>query len=104
LAALALKRTGAYVWLASSARALAGVPTPQDTTDIVRWARLDLDVARQQGERWARVEGPASPEQVRPLADRVLGLLGWMPETHSLSVERQRTPRGWSERVVFGAP
>ncbi len=70
----------------------------------MRWARLDLDAARQQGERWMRVEGPASPEQVRPLSDRVLGLLGWMPETHSLSVERRRTQGGWSERVVFGAP
>lgn len=104
LAALALKRTGAYVWLGPSAPSLATVPTPQASADIVRWARLDLDAVRQQGERWARIEGPASPEQVRPLSDRVLGLLGWMPETHGLSIERQRTEHGWRERVVFGAP
>jgi hypothetical protein len=32
----------------------------------------------------------------------VLGLLGWIPGTRSVAVERRRTETGWSERVVFG--
>ena len=49
-----------------------------------------------------RAEGPSAPERVRPFSDRILGLLGWMPETKSLEIERRRSPKGWTERVVFG--
>jgi hypothetical protein len=58
---------------------------------------------RAEGLRWGRAEGPPSPEHVRPLSDRILGLLGWIPETTSLDVERRRSAGGWTERVVFGA-
>lgn len=101
LPALALKRSGAYVWIGPSAQALSGAPTPQPANDVVRWGRGDLDAARREGERWQRVEGVASPERVRPFSDRVLGLLGWLPETHTLSVERRQSEQGWTERVVF---
>jgi hypothetical protein len=40
---------------------------------------------------------------VRPFSDRLLGLLGWMPATRVLSLERRQTATGWSERLVFGA-
>ncbi len=104
LPALAFRRTGAFVWVGPSARELAGVSAPRLSADLVRWARLDLDAVRSEGARWPKAEGPASPESVRPFSDRVLGLLGWMPATHSLAVERRKTAEGWSERVVFGAP
>ena len=42
------------------------------------------------------------PETVRPLSDRVLGLLGWMPEVRSIAVERRRAGGAWEERVTFG--
>ena len=101
LPALALRRTGGFLWIARSAAELADAPTPTPSTGLVRWARLDLEAARVEGARWNRAEGPAAPEQVRPFSDRVLGLLGWMPETTSVEVERRRTPGGWAERVVF---
>jgi hypothetical protein len=69
----------------------------------VRWARLDLRAVRAQGDRWARAEGPAAPERVRPFSDRILGLLGWMPSTNTLALERRQTATGWSERLAFGA-
>ena len=63
---------------------------------------MDLEAVRGEQDRWSKVEGPARPEAVRPLSDQVLGLLGWIPATRSLSVERRRTAAGWEERVVFG--
>ncbi len=102
LAALAVKRSGGFLWIGPTAQDLAAVPVPSSTPDVVRWARLDLAAVRAEGERWAKTEGPARPEQVRPFSDRVLGLLGWMPATTSLSVERRKTATGWTERVVFG--
>jgi hypothetical protein len=102
LAAMALRRTGGFVWIGRTAAELADAPTPTRSPDIVRWARLDLDAIRAEADRWPKAEGPAAPEQTRPFSDRILGLLGWMPETRSLSVERRRTEHGWSERVVFG--
>jgi hypothetical protein len=103
LPAFALRRTGAYMWLGPSARALTSVATPKPSGDVVRWGRVDLGVVRAESERWAKVEGPGSPEQVRPFSDRILGLLAWMPATRALQVERSRTSSGWSERVVFQA-
>jgi len=101
LPALALRRTGNFLWVASAARDLEQVPTPSPEADLVRWASLDLDAVRREGPRWEKVEGPARPEQVRPLSDRVMGLLGWMPQTHSLHLERRKTPQGWREVLRF---
>ncbi len=102
LPALAFKREGEILWIATSAADLKDAPEPRMDKDLLRWAQVDLEAARAEAPRWAKTEGPAQPEQVRPLSDRVLGLLGWMPETTSLQVERRRTPNGWTERVVFG--
>jgi len=102
LPVLALRRTGDFVWIGSSASALATVAPPRPSAEITRWARLDLRAVRAESDRWVRAEGPAAPERVRPFSDRVLGLLGWMPATNTLAVERRRTAAGWSERLVFG--
>jgi hypothetical protein len=102
LPALALRRTGALLWVGASARDLKDLPEPRAEVDLIRWAQVDLGAVRAESKRWIKVEGPARPEQVRPLSDRILGLLGWMPATHSLHVERHRTAGGWSETLVFG--
>lgn len=101
--ALALRRTGAYLWLAASAKDLEGVSQPGADAGLVRWARVDLAAVRAEGARWSRIEGPARPERVRPLSDRVLGLLGWMPATTAISAERRRKGGGWVETVRFSA-
>ena len=102
LPALAFKRAGAVLWVASSAKELEAAPTPAMQTDLLRWAEVDLSAVRAEAPRWEKAEGPAQPEQVRPLSDRVMGLLGWMPATTSLRVERHRTAEGWRETLVFG--
>lgn len=101
LVALAVKRTGHFVWFGPSAASLANVAEPSAQGDLVRWARLDLASVREASARWERVEGPAAPERVRPLADRILGLLGWMPSVARLSLERRQTGETWTERLVF---
>lgn len=101
LAALALRRTGALLWVGASARDLKDLPQPRADAELIRWAQVDLDAVRAEAGRWAQVEGPARPEQARPFSDRILGLLGWMPTTRSLRVERHRTATGWSETVTF---
>ncbi|MBL0311638.1 MAG: hypothetical protein IPP78_02770 [Holophagaceae bacterium] len=101
LPVLAFRRTESVLWVASSAKDLQDVPTPKRDATLVRWGRVDLAAIRAEGTRWEKVEGPARPEQVRPLSDRILGLLGWMPKTTALSVERRKTAAGWTERVVF---
>jgi hypothetical protein len=101
LPVLALRRTGAILWVGPSSADLQDLPTPAADAALVRWGRVDLAAARAEGRRWAKVEGPANPETVRPLSDRVLGLLGWMPKVRALSVVRRRTATGWTERVVF---
>lgn len=98
---VAWRRTGEFVWIGPSAQALASVTEPQTTDDVLRWARLELDAVRAEKARWEAAEGPASPENVRPFSDRLFGLLGWMPRTGVISVERKKTTAGWSERVVF---
>lgn len=102
LPAVALRRTGGYVWMAASARHLEAATAPHPSADVVRWARADLRALRGEAPRWEKAEGPAAPEQTRPLSDRILGLLGWIPETTSLAVERRRDGDGWSETLVFG--
>ena len=79
------------------------MPTPRLGGDLIRWAQVDLGAVRGEAKRWAQVEGPARPEQVRPLSDRVLGLLGWMPATTSIAVERRKTATGWTEKITFGS-
>jgi hypothetical protein len=103
LPALALRRTGPVLWAAATAQDLQDVPVPAADAALVRWARVDLTAVRAQKNRWQRAEGPARPEQVRPLSDQVLGLLGWIPGTKSIAVERRRTAGGWEEKVTFGA-
>jgi hypothetical protein len=101
LVALAVRKTGDFLWIGSSAAALADAAAPRPAEPVLRWARVDLAAARAESDRWARAEGPAAPERVRPFSDRVLGLLGWIPRTRSIAVERRRAAGGWSERVVF---
>lgn len=102
LPALAISRTGEFVWIGPAAAELADARAPRPAPELVRWARVDLRAVRGEAARWEATEGPAAPERLRPLSDRVLGLLGWMPATTSLAVERRRSPGGWTERVVFG--
>jgi len=101
LPAAALRRTGRFVWLGSDARALAAAAEPSRAADVVRWARLDLVALRAEAARWNRLEGPASPEAVRPFSDRVLGLLGWIPDVKAISVERRLEGSGFRERLAF---
>ncbi len=100
---LAFRREGGILWIAPSAADLKDAPAPRLDQDLLRWAEVDLTAVRAEAPRWAKAEGPARPEQVRPLSDRVLGLLGWMPDTTSIRVERRRGPKGWTERVSFGS-
>lgn len=98
---VAIRRTGAFVWLGTSATALAGMAAPAAEPDLVRWGALDLAAARAEVERWSRVEGESSYDGVRPFSDRLAGLLAWMPSTGRIDVERRKTANGWRERVVF---
>jgi hypothetical protein len=104
LPALALKRRGDFIWMAARAADLEDAPTPRRSPDLLRWGRSDLAAIRTEAARWERAEGPPAPERIRPFSDRILGVLGWMPSTTSISVERRRAPDGggWTERVVFG--
>ena len=99
---LAIRRTAGFLWVAAAAKDLQDAAPPRSNPELVRWARLDLAAARAEAPRWAKVEGPPRPEQMRPLSDRVLGLLGWMPATTSIYVERRKTATGWTETVRFG--
>lgn len=103
LSVLAFRRMGDFVWLAPSAAELRSAPVVSWSTEVVRFAKLNLAAAREEGKRWARIEGPRSSDTVRPLSDRVLGLLGWMPSVRTLEVERRVTGSSFKERVVFGA-
>jgi hypothetical protein len=101
LPALAVRRTGRFLWMGPDAAALAGVSEPTPDAGVARWAHLDLGAARSEALRWERIEGPGAPERVRPLSDRLLGLLGWMPRVSRLALERRQTGESWSERLVF---
>jgi hypothetical protein len=102
LPVLAIRRTGAFLWVAANAAHLKEVKAPLTEPDLIRWAKLDLNAIREEYPRWEKLEGPQYSDLDRPLSDRVLGLLGWMPKTVSVSVERKKTGSGWEERVVFG--
>lgn len=101
---VAIRRVGELVWIGPSARALASAPVSRRSVDRVRWARVDLASARGEAPRWERAEGPAAPEQVRALSDRIVGLLRWIPDVASVSVERRLTADGFRERVDFTPP
>lgn len=103
LPALAFKRVGDFIWIGPSQSDLRSAPSITWSNEILRFSKLNLAAARAEGARWARIEGPRSSDRVRPLSDRVLGLLGWMPSVRTLEVERRVTSAGFSERVVFGA-
>ena len=103
LPALAWRRMGDFVWLGPSAAELRSAPAVSWSSEVVRFAKLNLAAAREEGKRWARIEGPRSSDNVRPLSDRVLGLLGWMPSVRTLEVERRVTGASFKERIVFGA-
>ncbi len=102
LPVLAFKRAGEFIWIAPSAADLREAPGVSWSKDVLRFSKLDLAAVREEGKRWARIEGPASPDRVRPLSDRVLGLLGWMPAVRTLEVERRVTGAGFQERMIFG--
>ncbi len=103
---VAIRRVGELVWIGPSATALAAAPAARRSAERVRWARVDLGAVRAEAPRWERAEGPAAPEQVRALSDRVVGLLRWIPSVGSISVERRLTQNGggWIERVDFTPP
>ncbi|MEO8359039.1 MAG: hypothetical protein ABI672_03330 [Vicinamibacteria bacterium] len=102
LPVLAFKRSGDFIWMAPTAADLAKAPTITWSNELVRFSKLNLTEVREEGKRWARIEGPRSPEHARPLSDRVLGLLGWMPTVRTLEVERRVTGAAFKERIVFG--
>ncbi len=102
LPALAFKRMGEFIWIAPSSAALRAAPAISWSGEVVRFSKLNLAAAREEGKRWIRIEGPRSSENVRPFSDRILGLLGWMPSVRTLEVERRVTGSGFKERVVFG--
>ncbi len=103
LPVLAFRRLGDFVWLGPSAAELRSAPVVSWSSEVVRFAKLNLAAAREEGKRWARIEGPRSSDNVRPLSDRVLGLLGWMPSVGTLGVERRVTGASFKGRIVFGA-
>jgi hypothetical protein len=101
LPALAWKRSGGFLWIATSAADLAGVPEPKAEPGLARWSQLDLEAVRKAGTGWKAAEGAFSPDETRPFSDRVLGILGWMPKTSALTTERRFTAGAFSERVAF---
>jgi hypothetical protein len=102
LPVLAFKRSGDFIWIGPGIAEVRGAPAVSWSQDVVRFSKLDLVSARGEAARWARVEGPRSSDSVRPLSDRVLGLLGWMPAVRTLEVERRVTGNVFRERLVFG--
>ncbi len=101
LPALAWKRSGGFLWIATSAADLAGVPEPKAEAGLARWSQLDLEAVRKAGTGWKAAEGAFSLDETRPFSDRVLGILGWMPKTSALTTERRFTAGAFSERVAF---
>ena len=102
LPVLAFKRSGEFVWISTTAADLRGAPAIAWSSDITRFSKLNVAAVRDEARRWARIEGPRSSDTVRPLSDRGLGLLGWIPTVRALEVERRVTGGVFRERVVFG--
>lgn len=101
LATFAWKRKGAWLWIASRAEDLADVPEPALKEGLARWSRIDLQAMRSEGKMWRHAEGVFSPDRTRPFSDRVLGLLGWAPDTTAMTFERKRVGDRFTERISF---
>lgn len=101
LATLAWKRRGPWLWIAARAEDLVDVPEPSLENGLLRWSQLDLTAMKKEGRLWSHAEGAFSPDRTRPFSDRILGLLGWAPNTTALTVERRRDGERFTERVVF---
>jgi hypothetical protein len=69
----------------------------------VRWSHLDLDAVRAEEGPWRDAEGASFEGNVRPFSDRILGLLGWVPKTTSVAIERRQEGERFRERVVFAS-
>jgi len=101
LSTLAWKRRGGWLWIAARPEDLVDVPEPATDGATLRWSLLDLQEVRKAGRGWTKAEGAFSPERTRPFSDRILGLLGWMPQTSTLTVERKKAGAGFTERLVW---
>jgi hypothetical protein len=101
LPALAVKRRGGSLWIATRAEDLAEVPEALSDPALLRWGRTELSLLRSQSRRWKEAEGSFSPDVTRPFSDRILGLLGWAPSLQSISVEKRMAGERFQERVVF---
>ncbi|MEO6324248.1 MAG: hypothetical protein ABIT01_05805, partial [Thermoanaerobaculia bacterium] len=101
LPTVAWKRKGEWLWIGAREADLADVPEPSSTEALVRWSQLDLASVRAMKKTWSAAEGAFSPDRARPFSDRILGLLGWCPDTTDVSVERHRNGDRWTERLVF---
>ena len=103
LKALSWRRAGDFIWLAPSLADLVNPPKITWSSDVLRFAKINLGAVREEGNRWRKIEGPRADDAARPLSDRVLGLLGWMPSVRTLEVERRAAGSNFSERVVFSS-
>ncbi len=67
LPVLAFKRMGDFIWIAPKEADLRSAPAVSWSNEVVRFSKLNLVAAREEGKRWARIEGPRSSDRVRPL-------------------------------------
>ncbi len=102
LPALAVRRTGKWLWIATRAEDLSSVPEPVTDAALLRWGQARTSLLSAEARAWAEAEGTFSPDTTRPFSDRILGLLGWAPSLRTISVERRREGGRFQERVVFG--
>jgi hypothetical protein len=101
LPALAIRRAGAALWIASRPEDLADVPEPALDPTLIRWGRVEASLVRSEGRAWTEAEGTFTPDATRPFSDRVLGLLGWAPSLQTVFVERHRLGSRFEEKLVF---
>ena len=101
LPALAIRRTGDWLWIGRRPEELEGLPVPARDGDLVRWGAVDAALLKREARGWAEAEGAFSPDTTRPFSDRILGLLGWAPALRAVSVERRVTGSRFQEKVVF---
>ena len=101
LPALAVRRTGDWLWIGRRPEELENLPVPATDGNLVRWGSVDVALLKRESRFWAEAEGAFSPDTTRPYSDRILGLLGWAPSLRSVSVERRVTGSRFQEKVVF---
>lgn len=101
LPAVALRRTGDWLWVGTTAEELSGLPEPAPSAALARWGRLSLTGLETERRLWAEAEGTFSPDVSRPFSDRLLGLLGWAPGVAAFSSERRVDGERFTERVRF---